>query len=197
MNTPSVRRYRSSLRVGQAEATALRIVEAAVRVLERGLAGLSIPAVAREAGVSVPTVYHHFADKTALIRAVSDHIDRLAGAGTLPAPQSPAGLREHIRNVYPRINGRHALMGAALSGPEGDALRREWLAGRAAMIRAALEESSSRLGPENFEKLVSIVTVLCTSQTLGVLHEYLGLSAEEAADAVAWAISQLSEENRQ
>ena len=55
---------------------------------------------------------------------------------------------------------------------------------------------SSRLEPAAFERLVSIVTLLCTSQTLGVLHEYLGLSAEEAAEAVAWAIFKLSEEDK-
>ena len=197
MNTRSIRHYRSALREGQAEATARRIVEAAIRVLERGLAGLSIPAVAREAGVSVATVYHHFADKAALIRAVSDHIDRLAGIDTLPSPRSADELAQHIRHVFPRVTGRQALLGPALRGSEGEALRREWLKERVTMVREALDEASSRLDPEDFEKLVSIVTLLCTSQTLGVLHEYLGLSAEESAAAVAWAISKLSEENGQ
>jgi AcrR family transcriptional regulator len=196
MNKRSVRRYRSPLREGQAETTARRIAEAATRVLERGLAGLSVPAVAREAGVSVPTVYHHFADKAALIRAVSDHVDRLAGIDALPAPGSPAELAQHIRHVFPHLDARQALMGPALRGPEGEALRREWLAERAAMVRGALSAAASRCEPAEFERLVSIVTLLCTSQTLGVLHEYLGLSAEEAAATVAWAIFKLSEESK-
>ena len=65
------------------------------------------------------------------------------------------------------------------------------------MVRDALSHASSRLEPADFERLVSIGTLLCTSQTLGVLNEYLGLSAEESAEAVAWAIFKLSEEGGQ
>lgn len=166
-------------------------------MLERGVASLSIPAVAREAGVAVPTVYHHFADKAALIRAVSDHLDEVAGFDApLPVPHTAAELAHHVKQVFPRLTGRHALMAPLLSGPEGEALRREWLAERAGMVRDALGQASSRLEPADFERLVSIVTLLCTSQTLGVLHEYLGLSAEEAAEAVAWAMFRLSGEDQ-
>lgn len=194
MNSESARKYRSPLREGQAEATAFRIIEAAIRILEGGLAGLSIPAVAREAGVSVPTVYHHFADKTALIRALSDHLDRTIGIDPPANPHSAAELAAHIRYVGPHLHGRPSLLGQALAGPEGTALRREWLAERSAMVRGALR-SGSTLPEDDFERLVSIATVLCTSQTLGVLTEYLGLAAGEAAEAVAWAVLKLTEEN--
>jgi hypothetical protein len=57
-------------------------------------------------------------------------------------------------------------------------------------------ELSTRLPAEDFSRLVAIVTVLCTSETLGLLQEYLGLSAEEAGDTVAWAVTQLCEEKK-
>jgi AcrR family transcriptional regulator len=63
------RSYRSELRAEQARATRDRILEATLRVMARGLASLSIPEVAREAGVSVPTVYRHFGDLDALLDA--------------------------------------------------------------------------------------------------------------------------------
>ena len=190
------RRYQSPLRDEQAEATALRIIEAAIRVLERGLSGLSIPAVAREARVSVATVYHHFPDKPALIRAVTNHLDRQMGAEELDAvPASAAEIVEHIRFVFPRLSGRRALMAPALLGPEGTALRREWLSERAAIVRAALAGSATASLPEDFDRLVAIVTLLCTTEALGVLDEYLGLSPAEAAEAVAWAVLKLSEES--
>ena len=63
------------------------------------------------------------------------------------------------------------------------------------MVRGALAAVASRLEPEDFESLVSIVTVLCTSETLGLLTEHLGLTGEEAGAAVAWAITRLSEEH--
>ena len=48
------------------------LVSAARRILEQeGLAGLSLRAAAREAGVSQAAPYHHFADKEALLGAVA------------------------------------------------------------------------------------------------------------------------------
>jgi AcrR family transcriptional regulator len=192
MNKP--RLYRSALREEQAEATARRIVEAALRVLERGPATFSIPAVAREAGVAVPTVYNHFGDKGGLIRAVGDHLDRSTGLEP-PSPESPEDLAAHIRLVAPYINGLHALLAPALRSPEGQQFRREQLADRVLMMRRALAGAASRLAPAEAEHLVAIATVLCTSETLGLLQEYLGLSNEAAADAIAWAVLKLSEED--
>src|SRR5262245_59662714 len=51
-----------------------RILEAATAVLARGVDELSMPAVAREAGVSVPTVYRNFPDKNALLRETLQHL---------------------------------------------------------------------------------------------------------------------------
>jgi AcrR family transcriptional regulator len=190
------RPYRSPLREDQTEATALRIVEAALVVLEDRPAELSIPAVARAARVSVPTVYRHFADKAALVRAVSQHLDRNSG---LPAPgpwHSPAAIAEHVREVFPRLNGRRALLRPAFASAEGAAVRRAEVAERVAAVRRALDGGKRRLAPADQDRLVSIITVLCTSETLGLLQEYLGLSGAEAGEAVGWAIDRLSADGR-
>ena len=47
-----------------------RILDAAEKlILEQGVEGMSIRAVAQESGYSPPTIYHHFGDKTGLIDA--------------------------------------------------------------------------------------------------------------------------------
>ena len=69
--TGAVRAYRSQLRVLQAEQTRARILDATVRVMARGLTSVSIPAVAREAGVSVATIYRHFATKRDLLATLT------------------------------------------------------------------------------------------------------------------------------
>ena len=51
-----------------------------------GLASLSIPAVAREAGVSVPTVYRHFGTKDDLLAAVYPHVARGSGSTACRIP---------------------------------------------------------------------------------------------------------------
>jgi AcrR family transcriptional regulator len=196
VNSQAARSYSSPLRVEQARATALRIVEAAIRVLERGPAELSIPAVAREAGVSAPTVYHHFGDKAGLIRAVSDHLDQSEFLEPPKQPTSPAGLADHVRSVFPRLDGRRALMAPAFRLPEGEEVRREQIAERITMIRTALAPVEPDFDPASFDHLAAIVTVLCTSETVGLLQDHLDLTAAEAAEAVAWALTKLSEEER-
>ena len=188
------RPYRSELRAEQAEATARRIVEATIRVLERGPAELSIPAVAREAGVAVPTVYHHFGDKAGLIRSVSDHLDRSQLSEPPPTATSPADLADHVRAVFPLLDGRRALMAPAFRLADGQAVRREQVAERVAMVRAALAPVRRNFDRRSFDRLAAIVTVLCTSETLGLLEDHLHLTADEAAEAVAWALATLTRE---
>ena len=58
------------------------LIEVGLRLLaERDLDGLSLREMAREVGVSATSVYRHFPDKAALMRALaSDGLDRLAVA---------------------------------------------------------------------------------------------------------------------
>src|SRR5256885_9058880 len=69
----ATRSYDNSLRTEQAAATRERVVDAAVEVLSQGADKLSIPAVAAEASVSVPTVYRHFPDRKST-RLNSSHL---------------------------------------------------------------------------------------------------------------------------
>src|SRR5688572_15008779 len=91
------RSYRSQLRAEQAEATRARILDATGPLMARGVASLSIPAVAREAGVSVPTVYRHFATKQQLIEAIYPHVMRRAAVKQPPPPRSISELRDGVR----------------------------------------------------------------------------------------------------
>jgi len=68
------RPYRSELRAERADQTRGRILDAVVQVMAGGIASLSIPDVAREAGVAVPTVYYHFRTKDDLLEAVYPHL---------------------------------------------------------------------------------------------------------------------------
>lgn len=74
MSTGSSRRpYDSSRRREQAERTRATVLEAArARFLADGYAGTTVAAVARDAGVSVETVYKGFGTKAGLAKAVHD-----------------------------------------------------------------------------------------------------------------------------
>lgn len=80
------RTYVSPKRALQSQETARRILAAARTLFGRdGYVGTTIEAIAREAGVSVQTIYQRFGDKAALIRAQLDDIDRVADVGALLA----------------------------------------------------------------------------------------------------------------
>src|SRR3954453_24029747 len=97
------RRYHSPIRVEQADATRVRILDAADRVMERGLATLSVPAVAREAGVSVPTVYRHFGSKPELLAALYPHLAGRTGFSQMTAPRSVDEFGAVIRDIFERL----------------------------------------------------------------------------------------------
>jgi AcrR family transcriptional regulator len=67
------RRYDASRRRAQANTTRRRVLEEARRLfLDYGYAKAAMPQIASAAGVSVQTVYKAFANKAALLKAVSD-----------------------------------------------------------------------------------------------------------------------------
>ncbi|QNI36685.1 TetR/AcrR family transcriptional regulator [Edaphobacter albus] len=70
---PERRVYESPVRQRQAGETRKRIAEAARRLLEEtGYAGMTIPAVAKAAGVAVPTVYAVFGSKKGIVSELLD-----------------------------------------------------------------------------------------------------------------------------
>jgi len=65
--------YESPARQRQADETRKRIADAARRLLEEtGYAGMTIPAVAKAAGVAVPTVYAIFGSKKGIVSELLD-----------------------------------------------------------------------------------------------------------------------------
>jgi AcrR family transcriptional regulator len=80
----SKRRYDSSGRQAQARRNREAILDAAERqFLEGGYEATTVAAIAREAGVSVETVYKGFGGKPGLVRALYDR--GLVGQGPVPA----------------------------------------------------------------------------------------------------------------
>lgn len=89
----SQRRYDSSGRRAQARRTRDAILDTAQRqFLTSGYAATTVAGVAREAAVSVETVYKAFGSKAGLVRAL--YARGLEGSGPVPAYQRSDELRE-------------------------------------------------------------------------------------------------------
>lgn len=79
-----------------------RILDAVVRLLaQRGISGVSMRAVAREAGVSLGLVNYHYDDKASLIRAALRRIEEHDAALVAPDPGLPP--EERLRAALARV----------------------------------------------------------------------------------------------
>ena len=185
------REYRSALRERQAEETRSRILDATVRVMARGLASVSIPAVAREAGVSVPTVYRHFRTKRDLFDALYPHVVYRGAMSQLPLPDSLDGFGPGLRAQFASLDALGDVERAAMASPAGEELRRSRMPARIARTRQladAIVPSSSDI---DRERLTRLLVVLTGSAAFRTWRDDLGCSPDEAAADVEWAVCTL------
>jgi AcrR family transcriptional regulator len=182
------RTYRSDLRAEQARETSVRILDATLRVMATGIASVSIPAVAREAGVSVPTVYRHFATKADLLAALYPHAVRQAGLDRPVPPASLDELREGVRAIFDRLEHGDDLARAAMASPAAEEARALTMPGRLAMGRSLADSIRPKLAVRDRDRIARLLVVLITSSSLRVWRDYLGSSVDEAADDIDWVI---------
>jgi AcrR family transcriptional regulator len=196
--TGTVRAYRSQLRAQQAEETRARILDATVRVMARGLAYVSIPAVAREAGVSVPTIYRHFATKHDLLAAVYPHVIRRAGLDEVVVPGSMDELRQGLGAYFERTDSLGDLARAAMASPASDDVRRLNIPRRLAAFRRVADSIEPKPSEVNRDRIARLLVILTASSALRLWRDQLGSSVDEAADDVDWvlrAITSAASEN--
>ncbi|HEX7195348.1 MAG TPA: helix-turn-helix domain-containing protein [Candidatus Limnocylindria bacterium] len=184
----SARAYRSELRAEQAEATRARILDATVRVISRGIALVSIPAVAREAGVSVPTIYRHFATKRDLLAAVYPHVVRQAGFGELAIPRSMDELLDGLPAYFERTDSLGDLARVAMASPASEEVRALNMPDRLAMFRRLADSVVPRPAEADRDRIARLLVILTASSALRLWRDQLGSSVQEVADDVDWAI---------
>ena len=188
VSNTSARSYRSDLRAQQADATRGRILDAAVRVIAGGIAGVSIPAVAREAGVSIPTVYRHFGTKRDLLAEIYPHSVRRAGLDELDIPRSMDELRGGLRAYFERTDSMGDLARVAMASPGSDAVRALNMPDRLAMFRRVADSIVPRPSRVDRDRIARVLVILTASSALRMWRDHLDSSVEEAADDVDWVL---------
>jgi AcrR family transcriptional regulator len=178
----------NELRAAQAQATQARILEATVSVMARGVASVSIPAVAREAGVSVPTVYRHFGTKRDLLAAVFPHVVRRAGLDELAPPRSIDELGRGVRALFERIDSAGDLARAAAASPAAEEVRRVDMPARLEMSRRLADSIVPKLTPGDRDRIARLLTILISASALRVWRDHLGSTVDEAANDIDWVI---------
>jgi len=187
-NATATRGYSSELRAQQADATRTRILDATVRVMARGLASVSMPEVAREAGVSVPTIYRHFGSKEDLLAAIYPHVARRVGLDKVPDPVTFDDLRDGIRTVFEKVDSYSDLERAAVASPGADVTRRLTMPQRLKRLSAFADSVQPRLARTDRERITRLLAVLTASSSLRMWRDHLGVSVEQAADDIDWVM---------
>jgi AcrR family transcriptional regulator len=187
----TTRKYTSALREAQTEATRNQILDAVVQVLGDGVDSLSIPAVAAQAGVSVGTVYRHFGDKAGLLEALVPHAGRQSGIDVESVPGTLDELDEVVRQVFRHFENTDDLLKAAFASRIGREVRIHGTGERLEFIKKAFRQIGPALEPDQLDHLANLGLILTTSEAYQQWRDRLGMSSDEAADEVMWAIATL------
>jgi AcrR family transcriptional regulator len=185
------RTYQSTLRVEQAAETRHRILDAALRVMTTGLAQLSVPAVAREAGVSVPTVYRHFGTKAELLAEIYPHAARRAGLDRIPDPSSAGDVKGAVRALIERLDAMGDMDRAAFASPIADEVRHATMPSRFARVRRMAESIEPTLSDADRDRIARLMVVVLSQSALRTWRDHLGVSADQAAEDVDWLLRAL------
>jgi AcrR family transcriptional regulator len=184
----SARSYRSQLRAEQAEATRSRILDAAVRIMARGAGGTSVPAIAREAGVSVPTIYRHFGTKEGLVAAVYPHVARRLGFDQVADPRTLDEFRPAMREYMGRFEALDDTMRAAWASAAADETRRLTFPRRVERLRRLADSIEPPLMERDRDRITRLLVILTASSSIRTWLDFLGSTVDEAADDLDWMI---------
>lgn len=178
-----------SLREEHVALTRRRIVDAVAELLAAAdPVALSVPEVAKHAGVSIRTVYRHFEDKAALIRSVAE-VDDPAIRLPLPSPDG-SDLCAYLRLAWSDDVQRPHLR-AQLTTSAGQQVRAERRRSQRPYLGAVFEAWSVEMDDASKQRLVDLVQLMTGSAALVELTDVLGESIEEAAAAATWAVEAL------
>ncbi len=180
------RRYDTTLRREQGEATRDRILAALVRTMGRGAAGLSVPALAREAGVSVPTVYRYYRTKPDLMTALGPYL--VGKAGLMRPPSDADDLGSIALDIYRRHEGMDETMRAAFASELGAEVRRRTMPERIAVIRKEVRRLLPGIARRDQERLARVLLIFMSSAVVRAFESYLGMGPAKAGDDVAWVL---------
>jgi AcrR family transcriptional regulator len=177
----------SRLRQEHMEHTRDLILEGLIRTMANGAVTWSIPDVAHESGVSVPTIYRHFRTKQELVEGLGAYVVRKAGLAGLPPPHNPQELIAMVREMYLRATDMSEALKMALLSELAQEIRKESIPLRLKMIETALAPVLPSFAEHERIYLVRMVLLLTSSALIRAFDQYLGLMGAEAADTISWA----------
>lgn len=188
-----------TLRAAHKRATRERIVRAVAElVADAHPATISVPAVAKRAGVGVATVYRYFPTKEALFDASAMVLGDDAKLSSLDAfPTSFEELTSLLPDQFAAIARQIPLTRNQLASPLGRQLRqRRWEAKQVAVTQALRCRGIDPTSSEGV-RFAAVADVLTSSTAVLELYDKAGIPIDVAAEHVLWALGVLVEATKE
>jgi AcrR family transcriptional regulator len=186
------RQYSSPLRDEQANRTREQILDALTTLLgEHRADEITTRMIAEGAGVSQPTVYRHFPDRTALMEGLAARVEYLA-EGFGPLPTTIDDWMARAVDMFATAD-EHAVAATAdvilnsdprrYSGPSRQ---------RSESLLQSLAQAFPELDARDQVRVGAVYRVLASAQTWLRLREEFGMTGAESGEVVGWALGVLT-----
>jgi len=180
-----------SLREQQAQLTRELILRAVATLLEGDEPDdISVPEVARRAGVSLRTVYRYFPAREELFAAAGDWIGEHL-FGDAPFEQTADELGEVFKRVCERFDEAPRLVRAMALSQAGRSVRSHRRDRRMESIRNALAEVTDNLPQREVREAEAVFFYLESMLAWVTMRDEAGLNGKQTGEAIAWAIRTL------
>jgi AcrR family transcriptional regulator len=186
----TTRAYDSPLRAEQTERTRDAILAAFAEQLSEARDEFSIPRVAKRAGVSTRTVYHHFPNREAQVEALAAWIEKRIGVVT-DGPKDLHDLAGFQARMCQRFAENEALVRAQLSAGIASSVRARRRKSRDAQYDKAI---APYVPNEREAKAISALMkhIVSGHAAVAVMDPY-GVTLEETSKVFPWAVRVLAE----
>lgn len=165
------------------------ILEALVgQLVEVGAFDFSYYELARRAGVSVPTVYRHFATRELLFEALGKRVNAVVGLREYPRTRD--GVAATVRALFPKFDQHAALiraqMQAGFTGTRQVARHR-----RVGLFDQVMAVALPNLTAERRREAAGLMTCLVSAHIWQRLRDELDLDGTRSGELTAWAVDTL------
>jgi AcrR family transcriptional regulator len=179
-----------TLRDRLAERTRELILEAMADALgEDGPFEFSVFEIARRAGVSPRTIYRHFPTREDMFAALTELVDRRVGFDGYP--RRAADIVALVTRLFPAFDAHQELILAQIQTPAGQEMRAHGRRGRAAAMRAAVDELAPGRSEEERAAMAAACHCLMSADAWRRMRTDFELDGEHSGRAAAWALQVL------
>ncbi len=192
------RKYSSPLRESQANRTRDLILDALTELLaDHRVDEVLTKQIAERAGVSQPTVYRHFPDRTALVDGLADRVEQKVAARH--GSNMPASIEEWVAWAEAAFQATddHAVEATAEAVLNADPRRfSQGSRRRSEELVEAVARSLPELDARDRRRVAALVRTLVSVQTWLRMREEFGIAGADSGSLVSWAIRTLVQEIR-